>query len=282
MKPIFFALSFLFFTTVNSQITYEFTPPAPVVKFSTTNLGDKFFAITDALDSNYTIQYTMTIYNPDWSIYKTVHIPDGYVYCDFNGGTASGATLPIIRSISDNLFNSDTLIEFLAYKYSTVNYQTLYKMAVINELGQKQFVFPDSSFSNNMPLFEVNGNFKTGFTSANTVAPKIYALPGTLPCNQCNYTTSIVNPDQSGGSLHLIAYPNPFTNTLVVDYDLMQQPEGQLTLTTVDGKVVNTVHLNRPKDRLELNTANLPKGIIIASVYDNNQQLISKKLVKIE
>jgi len=273
MKPILFLLSFFFFTGVNSQITFEHSPPDPVYKFSTTNGGDKFFML-GATDTSGVV----TILNADWSVRSVDTLPSGWNYTDFVQVNGYG---PVFPSMSDELFNSDTLIEFLIVKY-TIQYPVYYKYEIVNELGQLVFAFPDSSVGSGVALYNVNGSFKASYTTYNTVNPLIYSLPGTLPCNQCSLINTAITPNPGEVKISLNAYPNPFNNTLVVEYNLQQQQQGQLTLTTVDGKVVNTMHLTRSQDRLELNTANLPKGIIIASIYDNNQQLVSKKLVKIE
>jgi hypothetical protein len=131
----------------------------------------------------------------------------------------------------------------------------------------------------------LNGNFKLWYyprTYAGLGSAQIYALPGSLPCNQCSLSTGIIQPAGTSGKAGLLAYPNPFTNSLEIEYDLLTDQHGLLKLATIEGKELLSYPLSKQTDKIYLNTNDLPRGTIIVTIYGSNQQAVSTKVVKIK
>jgi hypothetical protein len=156
-----------------------------------------------------------------------------------------------------------------------------YAVSVVNELGQIQFTFPDSISSPNLVLYKIGNEFKVSYQLLN-YNNKIFSLPGTLPCSQCNYVSGIVEPNQGGGLSGLNVYPNPFNNSLEINYNfIIKQDNPRIIISDILGREMKTVPLVNQSDRITINTADLPKGAMIVTLYGNSQNPTSKKVIKI-
>lgn len=266
----------MFSVLVKSQITFDYSIPAntgyyPTQKISTTSLGDKLVCPSGSLD-------TVSVYNLNGTLYRNIVLPGTYMYSDFASmsSVAGSSGFNGISSVSDELFNSDTLLEFLAIDQS-------YAVSVINELGEILFTFPDSTLIDNQEifLFTLNGNYKLGYAVNSEF--KVFSLPGSLPCNACsNVGTGIVELRQ-GSEPGLNVYPNPFNNSLEIQYALLtQQQNARIVISDMLGRELMTVPLVNQSDNLNLNTANLPKGTLIVTLFGDNSNPLSKKVIKID
>ena len=267
MKKLLYLLFVTLSLSVKSQITLESTRNVGFGQeglsvFNTSNLGEKYF--TGGSNSSNTTLDTITIYNSDWSLYRQVILPNGYGYY---GG------------ISDKLFNSDSLIEFLI---STPGLNRT--ISVINELGQIVFTFPDSTISPDGPngIINIGNDFKFRYLT-NSFQYRVFSLPGTLPCNQCNFTSGITEPNQGSGLSGLNVYPNPFNNSLEINYNfLSKQDNPRIIITDILGRELRTLPLVNQSDKITINTTDLPRGTMIISLYGNTQNPVSKKVIKID
>ena len=80
----------------------------------------------------------------------------------------------------------------------------------------------------------------------------------------------------------MMVYPNPFNNTLQVNYDFpTRQDNPRLVLTDILGRELKEIKLTSQSDNVSINTSDLPKGTIIVSLY-GGQNMISKKVIKID
>lgn len=263
-----------------SQIVAEQTPLGNqnVYVMKTSNSVEKYIVFRGPM--TFTGSDTVRIYNPDWSLYRQVNLPAGF---EFN---PLQTTQPISYLVgSDNLFNSDTLIEFLIGRN---NYSSNYTVSVVNELGQTVFTFPDSINYGSMMLYKINNTFKVYYNTYLPQSPsigetKVYSLPGSLPCSQCNFTSGIVEPNYSEGISEMKVYPNPFNNGLEINYDFQtHQDNPRLILTDILGRELKSIPLNNQSDRITLNTSDIPKGTVIVSLLGSAHSVISKKVIKID
>jgi hypothetical protein len=110
----------------------------------------------------------LRLYNMDSTLYKTIDVPQ------YTGYTVTVYPL----WVSDNLFNSDNLIEYTILYNGTVD-----KLEVINENGVVLNSVPGSAFS----LIGMNnvGNYKLIVRSTDLNNVSVYSLPGVLPCMEC-------------------------------------------------------------------------------------------------
>lgn len=273
MKKLIPLLLITLSLSVNSQITFyhsQSITQSSFETFRTSNLGEKYIGWSND---------TITIYNDDWSVYRNVILPTGYSYTDFLSHTE--VTVP---SVSDNLFNSDTLLEFLCE--IKLPHSQYYTVSVINELGQIQFTFPDSINYGNTIIYTINGTYKVLYyvnQNLSTDSVKIFSLPGTLPCSQCNSLTGITGPNSGGNLSGLNVYPNPFNSSLQINYEFTtHQDNPRLVLTDITGRELKVISLVNQSDKLVLNTSDLSKGVIIVSLFGDKENPVSKKVIKID
>jgi hypothetical protein len=281
MKKILTLALISFYISASAQITVDHVfynaYNMETVNFTNPNLGEKFFINTEQVNF-YSHQDTIKVFNSDYTIYKTIPLPLNYVYTDFY--TSAAANIP---SLSDQLFNSDSLLEFLAVK-PTNSGNDIY--SVINELGQTVYTFPDTSTG--AVLFKIAGHFKMGMHPYSNVSAVVtpytmYGLPGSIPCSQCSgLIAGIEGPSGTGPGFSFNAYPNPFNNTLNINYNMQSPENAKITLTDILGRELMNLPITKQSDNLSVSTSGLPAGVIIISVIGSNGQTISKKLVKIQ
>ncbi len=214
---------------------------------------------------------TVTIYNINGIVQNTVLLTNSsLVYFSFQRGK-------FIPSVSDKLFNSDNQLEFLVQ--TPVNGGNV--ISVMNENGQLQYTFPDTVNSFDFLLLTYYNNQFKLVIKTKDFKYKFYSLPGTLPCDQCGGISGLEQPN-TGGLGEMKVYPNPFNNTLQVNYDFpTNQSNPRLILTDILGRELREIKLTSQLDNVSINTSDLPKGTIIVSLY-GGQNMISKKVIKID
>ena len=72
-------------------------------------------------------------------------------------------------------------------------------------------------------------------------------------------------------------YPNPVTNTLNVEFEGTDDPQGTLTVTDITGVVVLTRECHNPVTQLDV--SNLTPGLYVVS-FRNAQGVVVRKFVK--
>ncbi len=98
----------------------------------------------------------------------------------------------------------------------------------------------------------------------------------------------LFNPDTAVGVYEtaspvvLSAYPNPFTERFVVQFNLFEQDNLSMTLTDVSGKTVIQKELGNQRSGLhylEVEGAELPAGVYVLTLHTSND-LIHRRMVK--
>lgn len=267
MKKLFLLFSFAYSITVNAQITPAFSLPLySYGPFTTTSLGEKFFSINSLYNST---TDTISIYNNDGTYYRTVNLPNGYkVPSDYHS------------FLSDKLFNADTLLEILGER-SLGSANSI--LSVINELGQITYSFSDTAYSGSQTnLLTINNKFHLHYQGRD-FRQYYYLLPGSLPCNQCNFVSGLLEPSKGGEISELKVFPNPFNSSLEINYALKTHEDNpRIILTDVLGRELKSFPLYNQTDKITLSTSDLPKGTIIVSLLSSGQNVISKKVIKID
>jgi len=80
-----------------------------------------------------------------------------------------------------------------------------------------------------------------------------------------------------------VVYPNPVQDEMYLGINLKQNaPNSQITLTDIYGKVIHNqrIDLNADYNEETINTSNLPQGMYLVSVRFNNEDIITKKVIK--
>ena len=110
---------------------------------------------------------------------------------------------------------------------------------------------------------------------------KIYALPGTLPCNQCNNTEGIADPKPGGGTSGLNAYPNPFNNIVSAQVLVTNSGIKEIQIFDVLGRLTVDKDFNNTSVNLQtMNVSVLPQGLYFIKVTMNTGEQYSQKIIK--
>ena len=151
-----------------------------------------------------------------------------------------------------------------------------YNFKVFDENGNTVYTFTDTAYRS-VRVLKMGNNFKiqVGFDA-------IYSVPGSLPCDPCGALSGLQDPQNGGGISELRVNPNPFNNSLEINYEfLTRQDNPRLILTDILGRELKSIPLSNQSDRITLNTSDLPKGTIVVSLF-GGQNMISKKVIKID
>ncbi len=99
----------------------------------------------------------------------------------------------------------------------------------------------------------------------------VYMTDPVLGCEQ--YVVSV--PEYPDVSMKL--YPNPATNTLHVEFEGTDDPQGTITVTNITGVVVLTRECHEPVTQLDV--SNLSPGLYVVS-FRNEKGVVVRKFVK--
>jgi len=119
--------------------------------------------VADKVESN------IKIYNSDFTIWKTLKIP-----------RKKGYEIPIVSTISDNLFNKDSLIEFICqYNMNSDPAEQKGRIVILNENGEVLlstvgYQYQIKSFDTKTPKLVISDMYVNQEV-------KVYDLPGKLP-----------------------------------------------------------------------------------------------------
>jgi len=75
----------------------------------------------------------------------------------------------------------------------------------------------------------------------------------------------------------LLIYPNPTTNSFIIDYVLVGKKELNITLKDMLGKIIFSENaIKRSQYQSEINLNNFPKGIYFLQIINGNKQIVRK------
>lgn len=204
---------------------------------------------------------TMTFYNLDNSVFKTVNI---MFPSDYNG---SGYTL---FNVSEGLFDTDTLhVSYvLAYNNNTSNFNTI----IYNEAGEVLFKRDSFVFLQTVVGISNGGDFPIIETDSGAIMRlvngqldskiEIYKLPGHLKsCCNCSGSMAPVSNINAPAGFGLNAQPNPANGSIKVFYTLPQGiHSGTLKFYSSNGIFVKEFNVTDMFNYIFVSTANLPAG----------------------
>jgi len=228
------------------------------------------------------IQYQgeITLYNLDFTLYKSVVIP-----AVFEGSNFGASVFYLTRS----LFDCDTTnVEYYAQGYidgdSLVN-------GIYNEDGSDYFNFENEAMlglntlgitSNESPIVsDAGGSY---LLTSDTSQTHIYRLCGQVPqalARESNGTliTGIMEQQNSSG---FDVYPNPARETIKFEYDLQGYKKANLQVFNTSGQLIKEMMLGQAFDFIRLNISDLEQGTYIARITTDDGFELSEKFVKVE
>jgi hypothetical protein len=168
-------------------------------------------------------------------------------------------------NISDNLFNTDNLIE-VAFEYdhydSGVNLQ-IYEVSVINENGTSLFhkdsarftgtTFNTTSASSDYGIVKTSTGAKMliGYNKVNDKSIEVYSLPGNLVAK---LNTPNIEPSK------FMIYPNPADAYTKIDFEMEHGQTGDIYIYNSTGNIVKKYKVDDAFGSLLLNSEDLPAG----------------------
>ena len=237
MKRTFAILGLMILTlSMKAQISLEhsFSSQGYYTWYFNTSEGLRYYSFNTTTNK-------LTFYNVDYSIYKTLTMT-----------IASGYKIYSIVCVSDKLFNSDNLIEFIFVTSNGTDYSMKLYDENQNELKDFGNRYSASVITGNgiSKLFVMQLTYDST-TKLYTYLNEIYSLPGSLP--------TIVSSQKSANIQ--TAYPNP-TNTFVnLPYKL---PNGQTSMMRIfdsNGQLVEQKQIDSTFDMILLNVESYHSGL---------------------
>lgn len=210
------------------------------------------------------------IYNPDFSIYRTISVP-----------IPDGEWLYDIRFVAEDLFNTDQNIELLYtyYKWITTNVNSgdgyyVYHSKLISETGSVLLDVPGALYSyiketspEEYSLFLYIYNLSV---DPYTIKTNIYSIPGKL--------NSFDEAKKS--SVLLNAFPNPADQYLDIEYILPQgTPMASLHIIDNSGREHSVYKVDGFSGKLRLQTNEFIPGIYYYYLENQGQKSEVKKVI---
>ncbi len=260
--------------TYDSASTYTFGSPLTfselmIIKFEVSGEHyvkiNKWGKVIDIYDMNHSLTKTISLSS----------LPPSY-----NGGP-----LADILYLSENLFNTDSKIEFM---YTVGGPPPNTFTGIYNENGT--LLFSDTGAAIVHPNWEMqqfpiyNTSFGTKMilsyagSSMNNFKAKVFSLPGTL-------STGIENGNKQLMQNNLISnpYPNPNRNYTNIDYQLPDgETTGEIIFYDLAGNEVKRFRVDRTFTSLHLSTADLAPGTYYYQLQTSKQSSQGKKMVVIK
>lgn len=267
-KSIILTIATLLIAVISkSQINFESKYPIGMSNLKLCNLttgGYKYYYYDK-------INNQIKMYNPNHTVFKTINVtppPSGYIYAS-------------LQFVSDNLFNTDNLIEFhMGYSNSVTPFDVQKK--IYNESNVLLFSSNTSSSGNGVEVINLNGSFKLKWPSKNGDSTNVYSLPGTLPCDVCGGPTSIVKSNTTTNTMPN-AYPNPTSTQITIPYTLTNNDtKGKINIYDINGKILREYNVDNTFENLILDTQEFSAGTYYYNLTSNSGVSDAKKIIVIK
>lgn len=201
----------------------------------------------------------LKIYNSSHTLTSTITIP-----------IDSGYVLDGVYPVSDKLFNTDNLMEFIIFtliQSGPGGEIFTYKMTLINQNGSILQEFGDRGYANiikeSSEIFKLIASKTTN--EINTVYD-VYSLPGT--------TLGTVTLDKNPSSF--FGFPNPTENKITIINNLENGQNGTLEVFDINGKKVMQKNVVGENGEINLDVTDLNSGVYIYKLNGETNRFIKK------
>lgn len=248
-KTIVFFVFLIIALNLKAQITLEhsFSSQGHYTWYYNSDEGIRYYGFNKATNQ-------LTLYNVDYSIYKTITMSIAADYKFYS-----------IYCVSDKLFNSDDKIEFVFVTSKGTDYSMkLYdeNKNLLKDFGNRFFASVISR--NEVCKLFVRLMIYNSTTQIYSYLDEVYSLPGKIP----NFESTIEL------SNNLSAYPNPSNSFINLPYVLDNDNSTIMHIYNLNGQLIEQKHIDSNFKAILLNVQSYPSGTYI---YEYNG--ISKKFV---
>jgi len=98
--------------------------------------------------------------------------------------------------------------------------------------------------------------------------------------NQRKGKPQVTKPISS--NIEAMLYPNPNNGNMILEYDLGVEPKGKINIFDMTGKLIDTYELQNSSGKLEINEEHLNSGIYYYSIFINEKNTKTDKIVIIK
>lgn len=277
-------LAFLIVIGINlhAQITQETSYPNG-------NCTKDFLEIVKLSSSGY--KYVMknitniTLYNINHTVFMTIPTPTvGTLSCPSCGLN--------IWYVSEELF--DTNPSTLEYMWQYTDAGGTGHIKVYNNLGSILFSEdsvltpgPGPGFDNshNPIMFTSAGTKMIMYKQNATQIARVYALPGTIPCNDCTNgtTTSLQTITGNSQDGKLANYPNPSKDQTTIEYELPSSSNnGEIVFYNITGAEVKHFKVTNAFRNILISVDDLESGTYYYQLQTSDGFRAGKKMVVIK
>ncbi len=231
----------------------------------------------------------INLYNLNHSLWKTINIASmPYIPKPLGSNNTS------ILFISDSLFATDTLIEFMytgsygdtiglgviTTKYQTTIYNENMVQLFTCDCGLYRINNNDTPSQFTEPIFNTSQGTKMILNSISPYKAKVYSLPGMYINANKSYVLSDAQIPVTSERMNI--YPNPSFDYTTISYSLPIDIEtAKMVFYDLNGKMVKSFTIDHTFTNLRLSVYDLNAGSYYCQVEGENRVLSSKKLIKI-
>jgi hypothetical protein len=217
------------------------------------------------------------LYDMSYSLWRTI-----------NTAPPAGYSLYAVYAVSDNLFNSDALVELIVIHSSSTSYPR-YRASVINETGVVLQNL-DSTYYAAVHFNSVSGTYKIFATSMRNLsgvynsATNIYSVPGTLPCGLPCGTLGSEKPVSGGSNLFVSeGQPNPSNGEIRINYQIGNGDNfADLIVNDMSGKLIKTFTVDKHSNAIEITKGDIPPGMYLFYLKTNSEVSGTRKMIIIQ
>ena len=191
------------------------------------------------------------LYNPNYSLYKTVSInlPSGY----------SNAQATVLGK---HLINTDDKVEFFVTAYNSNNsYNSLYTAMIVNEDGTMIQHFGYSYTISYLGIYVVEGQLRLSILKA-TYNEQSYQTSYQTEVYVCQGNYSAV-ASFGEDDIMLRPYPNPTTTLVNLPYHIEKGTVSTINIYNVGGQLIESYNIGGDFERITIDVNNYAKGIYI-------------------
>lgn len=275
-------LSFVLVSRAQLTVDHLYTIDPPTNAFKLNNSGLKYFAehrdMVQGSPTFFSITY-FVLYNPDHSVFKTINVPQ------LNGKRADN-----ISYVTETLFDTDTLIEYMLY-FSNAG-ATPFDVAVLSENGSTLLYVDSATFTSgtsgdpyrgfvNQPIFPNGNQTKLYLWTDNYTTTTVYNLPGRLPCMECDGgVISAVDQPENPHKTTSTTFPNPSKEHFNIKYILPENAHFVfLEIYDIQGILVKKSKLNNRSNQTIVYNDELSSGQFIYRITADGVVVTSDKVV---
>lgn len=201
---------------------------------------------------------TIQIYNPDFSLEKTVNVslPTGYSILTF--------------TTTKHIFNSDNSYEFFIVATNNNVTTNRYYAVMINESGSVIQTFGYKDVINGY-CYRIAGQLRFVLNKG-TYNSNTYSYDYVTEVYSCGGNYSGVAPVEAPNQL--LPYPNPASSIINLPYELAQGTTAEMRIFNSNGQVVEVKQLGSHFNNILLNVDNYVPGIYFYEYNGNRGKFI--------